>query len=477
MKKFFLCAAAFALIAGCSKESGSNEDPTNPGPESNPPKIENIELSNGATFDGSVDVAVASEPLTISLTCKNADTFRWSLDGQEVEGADTNSYVFSDTEWSGSHTLGVELTNSETAEKIDSSFVIDVYGPYKGKLLAVAGDGAVTVLKEDYTVEEQGLSIERVSMPQRVVRFGSELFVVSAGGAEPLVVADAQTLKRKKTIAGDGSGDKTVFPDCGTPYTVTKVDDTKAYVICAMNASTGGFMVADLTEKKIVRHVVVAKNVPEPMVRAGENLLGVTSESVYAVDPATDAVTTVAGDFGANRSVVGIAADPEGAVYVAVGAEDAGTGAVEGSSAKIVKLNGKSFAVEKEYPLEGVLLNSYSMGNSMEMYASGSGLVCTPDGKALVFYGTTAFGFTGGTTDIYRYDLTTEKLTTIRTGLSLGSSGSLDLSGDAKTAFAGMGDGPYAYMYDFYRYDLESGTQTRLCAGGSYAAGSVIDLR
>ena len=473
MKKFFFCAAAFALIAGCSKESGSNEDPTNPGPELNPPKIENIELSNGATFDGSVDVAVASEPLTISLTCKNTDTFRWSLDGQVVEGADTNSYVFSDTEWSGSHTLGVELTNSETAEKIDSSFVIDVYGPYKGKLLAVAGDGAVTVLEGDYTVEEQGLSIERVSMPQRVVRFGSELFVVSAGGAEPLVVADAQTLKRKKTIAGDGSGDKTVFPDCGTPYTVTKVDDTKAYVICAMNASTGGFMVADLTEKKIVRHVVVAKNVPEPMVRAGENLLGVTSDAVYAVDPATDAVTTVAGDFGANRSVVGIAADPEGAVYVAVGAEDAGTGAVEGSSAKIVKLNGKSFAVEKEYPLEGVLLNSYSMG----MYASGSGLVCTPDGKALVFYGTTAFGFTGGTTDIYRYDLTTEKLTTIRTGLSLGSSGSLDLSGDAKTAFAGMGDGPYAYMYDFYRYDLESGTQTRLCAGGSNAAGSVIDLR
>ena len=473
MKKFFFCAAAFALIAGCSKESGSNEDPTNPGPESNPPKIENIELSNGATFDGSVDVAVASEPLTISLTCKNADTFRWSLDGQVVEGADTNSYVFSDTEWSGSHTLSIELTNSETAEKIDSSFVIDVYGPYKGKLLAVAGDGAVTVLKEDYTVEEQGLSIERVPMPQRVVRFGSELFVVSAGGAEPLVVADAQTLKRKKTIAGDGSGDKTVFPDCGTPYTVTKVDDTKAYVICAMNASTGGFMVADLTEKKIVRHVVVAKNVPEPMVRAGENLLGVTSESVYTVDPETDAVTTVAGDFGANRSVVGIAADPEGAVYVAVGAEDAGTGAVEGSSAKIVKLNGKSFAVEKEYPLEGVLLNSYSMG----MYISGSGLACTPDGKALVFYGTTAFGFMGGSTNIYRYDLTTEKLTVIQTGLSLGSSGSLDLSGDAKTAFAGMGDGPYAYMYDFYRYDLESGTQTRLCAGGSYAAGSVIDLR
>lgn len=473
MKKFFFCAAAFALIAGCSKESGSNEDPTNPGPESNPPKIENIELSNGATFDGSVDVAVASEPLTISLTCKNTDTFRWSLDGQVVEGADTNSYVFSDTEWSGSHTVTVELGNDTTAEKIDSSFVIDVYGPYKGKLLAVAGDGAVTVLKEDYTVEEQGLSIGRVPMPQRVVRFGSELFVVSAGGAEPLVVADAQTLKRKKTIAGDGSGDKTVFPDCGTPYTVTKVDDTKAYVICAMNASTGGFMVADLTEKKIVRHVVVAKNVPEPMVRAGENLLGVTSESVYTVDPETDAVTTVAGDFGANRSVVGIAADPEGAVYVAVGAEDAGTGAVEGSSAKIVKLNGKSFAVEKEYPLEGVLLNSYSMG----MYISGSGLACTPDGKALVFYGTTAFGFMGGTTNIYRYDLTTEKLTTIRTGLSLGSSGSLDLSGDAKTAFAGMGDGPYAYMYDFYRYDLESGTQTRLCAGGSYAAGSVIDLR
>lgn len=473
MKKFFFCAAAFALIAGCSKESGSNEDPTNPGPESNPPKIENIELSNGATFDGSVDVAVASEPLTISLTCKNTDTFRWSLDGQEVEGADTNSYVFSDTEWSGSHTLSIELTNSETAEKIDSSFVIDVYGPYKGKLLAVAGDGAVTVLKEDYTVEEQGLSIERVSMPQRVVRFGSELFVVSAGGAEPLVVADAQTLKNKKTIAGDGTGNKEVFPNCGTPYTVTKVDDTKAYVICAMNASTGGFMVADLTEKKIVRHVVVAKNVPEPMVRAGENLLGVTSESVYAVDPATDAVTTVAGDFGANRSVVGIAADPEGAVYVAVGAEDAGTGAVEGSSAKIVKLNGKSFAVEKEYPLEGVLLNSYSMG----MYISGSGLACTPDGKALVFYGTTAFGFMGGSTNIYRYDLTTESLTTIETGLSLGSSGGLDLSNDGTTAFAGMGNGPYAYSYDFYRYDLESGTQTRLCAGGSYAAGSVIDLR
>ena len=42
MKKFFFCAAAFALIAGCSKESGSNEDPTNPGPESNPPKIENV---------------------------------------------------------------------------------------------------------------------------------------------------------------------------------------------------------------------------------------------------------------------------------------------------------------------------------------------------------------------------------------------------------------------------------------------------
>ncbi|WP_300748909.1 DUF5074 domain-containing protein [uncultured Alistipes sp.] len=473
MKKFFFCAAAFALIAGCSKESGSNEDPTNPGPESNPPKIENIELSNGATFDGSVDVAVASEPLTISLTCKNTDTFRWSLDGQVVEGADTNSYVFSDTEWSGSHTVTVELGNNTTAEKIDSSFVIDVYGPYKGKLLAVAGDGAVTVLEGDYTVEEQGLSIGRVPMPQRVVRFGSELFVVSAGGAEPLVVADAQTLKRKKTIAGDGSGDKTVFPDCGTPYTVTKVDDTKAYVICAMNASTGGFMVADLTEKKIVRHVVVAKNVPEPMVRAGENLLGVTSESVYTVDPETDAVTTVAGDFGANRSVVGIAADPEGAVYVAVGAEDVGMSAVEGSSAKIVKLNGKSFAVEKEYPLEGVLLNSYSMG----MYISGSGLACTPDGKALVFYGTTAFGFMGGTTNIYRYDLTTEKLTVIQTGLSLGSSGSLDLSGDAKTAFAGMGDGPYAYMYDFYRYDLESGTQTRLCAGGSYAAGSVIDLR
>ena len=473
MKKFFFCAAAFALIAGCSKESGSNEDPTNPGPESNPPKIENIELSNGATFDGSVDVAVASEPLTISLTCKNADTFRWSLDGQEVEGADTNSYVFSDTEWSGSHTVTVELGNNTTAEKIDSSFMINVNGPYKGKLLAIAGDGSVTVLNDDYTTAEEHLAIEKASMPQRVVRFGSELFVVSAGGAEPLVVADAQTLKNKKTIAGDGTGNKEVFPNCGTPYTVTKVDDTKAYVICAMNASTGGFMVADLTEKKIVRHVVVAKNVPEPMVRAGENLLGVTSESVYAVDPATDAVTTVAGDFGANRSVVGIAADPEGAVYVAVGAEDVGMSAVEGSSAKIVKLNGKSFAVEKEYPLEGVLLNSYSMG----MYASGSGLVCTPDGKALVFYGTTAFGFTGGTTDIYRYDLTTEELTTIRTGLSLGSSGSLDLSGDAKTAFAGMGDGPYAYMYDFYRYDLESGTQTRLCAGGSYAAGSVIDLR
>ena len=473
MKKFFFCAAAFALIAGCSKESGSNEDPTNPGPESNPPKIENIELSNGATFDGSVDVAVASEPLTISLTCKNADTFRWSLDGQVVEGADTNSYVFSDTEWSGSHTVTVELGNNTTAEKIDSSFMINVNGPYKGKFLAIAGDGSVTVLNDDYTTAEEHLAIENASMPQRVVRYGTELYAVAADGVYPLVVADAQTLKCKKVIVGDESGDKETFPDCGTPYTVTKVDDTKAYVICAMNASTGGFMVADLTEKKIVRHVVVAKNVPEPMVRAGENLLGVTSESVYAVDPATDAVTTVAGDFGANRSVVGIAADPEGAVYVAVGAEDAGTGAVEGSSAKIVKLNGKSFAVEKEYPLEGVLLNSYSMG----MYISGSGLVCTPDGKALVFYGTTAFGFTGGTTDIYRYDLTTEKLTTIRTGLSLGSSGSLDLSGDAKTAFAGMGDGPYAYMYDFYRYDLESGTQTRLCAGGSYAAGSVIDLR
>lgn len=473
MKKFFFCAAAFALIAGCSKESGSNEDPTNPGPESNPPKIENIELSNGATFDGSVDVAVASEPLTISLTCKNADTFRWSLDGQEVEGADTNSYVFSDTEWSGSHTVTVELGNNTTAEKIDSSFVIDVYGPYKGKLLAVAGDGAVTVLKEDYTVEEQGLSIERVSMPQRVVRFGSELFVVSAGGAEPLVVADAQTLKNKKTIAGDGTGNKEVFPNCGTPYTVTKVDDTKAYVICAMNASTGGFMVADLTEKKIVRHVVVAKNVPEPMVRAGENLLGVTSESVYTVDPETDAVTTVAGDFGANRSVVGIAADPEGAVYVAVGAEDVGMSAVEGSSAKIVKLDGKTFAVEKEYTLDGVLLNSYSMG----MYIGGSSLSCSADGRTLTFYGTTAFGFMGGSTNIYRYDLTTESLTTIETGLSLGSSGGLDLSNDGTTAFAGMGNGPYAYSYDFYRYDLAAGTQTLLCKGGSYAAGSVIDLR
>lgn len=473
MKKFFFCAAAFALIAGCSKESGSNEDPTNPGPESNPPKIENIELSNGATFDGSVDVAVASEPLTISLTCKNTDTFRWSLDGQVVEGADTNSYVFSDTEWSGSHTVTVELGNDTTAEKIDSSFMINVNGPYKGKLLAIAGDGSVTVLNDDYTTAEEHLAIENASMPQRVVRYGTELYAVAADGVYPLVVADAQTLKCKKVIVGDESGDKETFPACGTPYTVTKVDATKAYVICAMSASVGGFMVADLSNKKIVRHVVVEKNVPEPMVHVGDKLLGVTSDAVYAVDPATDAVTTVAGDFGANRSVVGIAADPEGAVYVAVGAEDVGMSAVEGSSAKIVKLNGKSFAVEKEYPLEGVLLNSYSM----EMYASGSGLVCTPDGKALVFYGTTAFGFTGGTTDIYRYDLTTESLTTIETGLSLGSSGGLDLSNDGTTAFAGMGNGPYAYMYDFYRYDLESGTQTRLCAGGSNAAGSVIDLR
>ena len=473
MKKFFFCAAAFALIAGCSKESGSNEDPTNPGPESNPPKIENIELSNGATFDGSVDVAVASEPLTISLTCKNTDTFRWSLDGQVVEGADTNSYVFSDTEWSGSHTVTVELGNDTTAEKIDSSFMINVNGPYKGKLLAIAGDGSVTVLNDDYTTAEEHLAIENASMPQRVVRYGTELYAVAADGVYPLVVADAQTLKCKKVIVGDESGDKETFPACGTPYTVTKVDATKAYVICAMSASVGGFMVADLSNKKIVRHVVVEKNVPEPMVHVGDKLLGVTSDAVYAVDPATDAVTTVAGDFGANRSVVGIAAGPDGEVYVAVGAEDQGMSAVAGSAAKIVKLDGKTFAVEKEYPLEGVLLNSYSMG----MYASGSGLVCTPDGKALVFYGTTAFGFMGGTTDIYRYDLTTEKLTTIRTGLSLGSSGSLDLSGDAKTAFAGMGDGPYAYMYDFYRYDLESGTQTRLCAGGSNAAGSVIDLR
>ena len=474
MKKFFLCAAAFAMLAGCNKESDGNDAPANSETPSKPPKIENIALSNGETFDGRIDLAVNSEPLTITLTCANADTYRWQLDGAAVEqNNDKTQFEFADTEWSGSHTLSIELTNSETAEKIDSSFVIDVYGPYKGKLLAVAGDGAVTVLEGDYTVEEQGLSIERVSMPQRVVRFGSELFVVSAGGAEPLVVADAQTLKRKKTIAGDGSGDKTVFPDCGTPYTVTKVDDTKAYVICAMDASTGGFMVADLTEKKIVRHVVVEKNVPEPMVHVGDKLLGVTSDAVYAVDPATDAVTIVASDFGANRSVVGIAAGPDGEVYVAVGAEDQGMSAVAGSAAKIVKLDGKTFAVEKEYTLDGVLLNSYSMG----LYIGGSSLSCSADGRTLTFYGTTAFGFMGGSTNIYRYDLTTESLTTIETGLSLGSSGGLDLSNDGTTAFAGMGNGPYAYSYDFYRYDLAAGTQTLLCKGGSYAAGSVIDLR
>lgn len=473
MKKFFFCAAAFALIAGCSKESGSNEDPTNPGPESNPPKIENIELSNGATFDGSVDVAVASAPLTISLTCKNADTFRWSLDGQEVEGADTNSYVFSDTEWSGSHTLSVELTNTATAEKLDSAFVINVNGPYRDKILAITGEGSVTVLNDDYTTAEQGLSIEQVSMPQRVVRFGSELYVVAADGTNPLVIADAQTLKYKKTILGDETGDKETFPNCGTPYTVTKVNDAKAYIICAMNASTGGFMVADLANKKIVRHVVVAKNVPEPMVRVGERLFGITSEEVYAVDPATDAVTTVAGSFGENRSVVGIAAGPDSMLYVAVGAEATGMSAVAGSSAKIVKINGRTFAVEKEYPLDGVLLNSYATG----MYTGGSSLRCSADGKRLTFYGTTAFGFMGGSTNIYRYDLTTESLTTIQTGLSLGSSGALDLSSDGSTAFAGMGDGPYAFSYDFYRFDLTSGTQTQLCRGGSYAAGSVIDLR
>lgn len=473
MKKFFFCAAAFAMIAGCSKESGSNEDPTNPGPESNPPKIENIELSNGATFDGSVDVAVASEPLTISLTCKNADTFRWSLDGQEVEGADTNSYVFSDTEWSGSHTVTVELGNDTTAEKIDSSFMINVNGPYKGKLLAIAGDGSVTVLNDDYTTAEEHLAIENASMPQRVVRYGTELYAVAADGAYPLVVADAQTLKCKKVIVGDESGDKEAFPACGTPYTVTKVDATKAYVICAMSASVGGFMVADLSNKKIVRHVVVEKNIPEPMVHVGDKLLGVTSDAVYAVDPATDAVTIVASDFGANRSVVGIAAGPDGEVYVAVGAEDQGMSAVAGSAAKIVKLDGKTFAVEKEYTLDGVLLNSYSMG----MYIGGSSLSCSADGRTLTFYGTTAFGFMGGSTNIYRYDLTTESLTTIETGLSLGSSGGLDLSNDGTTAFAGMGNGPYAYSYDFYRYDLAAGTQTLLCKGGSYAAGSVIDLR
>lgn len=460
MKNFFCCALALAVFVSCGKDEGGNEEGTLV------PKITGIAFSDGQSLANGINLDVDSDPVTITLSAEDADSYKWTLDGEEITSASGNSCRFSDTKWSGAHTLTVSLTNSRYATTADTSFTINVNGPYRGKLLAIGGEGGITVLNEDYSTFESDKRISGVSANQGAALYGNDLYV-TVGGDNPLVIADPQTLKAKKVIEKGNSGDKETFPSCGTIYRTFKVDDRKAYIICAQSATIGGFQVVDLTERKVVRHVVVPKNIPELMCRLGDKVLGATSEGLYTVDPETDAVTPVSAAFGENRHVVGLTVGNEGEIYVAVGAEFSGMRAVAGSSGKIVRLNGTTFAVEKEYPLSGALLNAYTMG-----YTDGSGLRHLPGENALLFYGKDSFIY-GAKTNVYLFDLNAERLTTISTGQSLGSAGTLDLSYDRKTVFGGFG----SYSYAFYRFDLSTGTSAKLCNGNGYSAGSVIDLR
>ncbi len=469
MKVKLFYALALGLLVSCS-----DDDKKEIVPPIELPEIEKITLSNGETFDGKIEMEVGQEnPVTITLACKNVDTYQWTLDGKVDADVTGNTYTFSNTEWSGKHELAVSLGNTQTSEKLDSTIVINVKGEYAGKILAIMADGETTVYDGSYQVFADDKEFvgdwSTGGQLQMACLFGDDLYCVSTG-KEPMAIIDPQTLKVKRKIAAGDAADKETFPSCGTTYTVSKVNDKKAYIICAASAKLGGFRVVDLETGKIVKHQVVAKNIAEKMICLDNSrVLGAAADRLYIVNPETDAITDVAVTIGENRSIAGIAFNGDNTVYVAVSAEVQGSSFVSGSNAKIICLDAKTLkATGKEYELSGVFLNANS-------YAGGSSGLCYIDGY-LCFYGKISLGW-GGAANIYRYDLKNEELITIETGGSI-EQGLLYISSDAQSAFA-MQLANYMY-YECYRYDFA--TQSKMekifrSGSSSQAPGAVVDLR
>lgn len=477
MKVKLFYALALGLLVSCS-----DDDKKEIVPPIELPEIEKITLSNGETFDGKIEMEVGQEnPVTITLACKNVDTYQWTLDGKVDADVTGNTYTFSNTEWSGKHELAVSLGNTQTSEKLDSTIVINVKGEYAGKILAIMADGETTVYDgSDGSYQVFADDKEFVGdwstngQLQMACLFGNDLYCVSTGKDFPMAVIDPQTLKVKRKIAAGDATDKETFPSCGTTYTVSKVNDKKAYIICATSATLGGFRVVDLETGKIVKHQVVAKNIAEKMICLDDSrVLGVASDRLYTVNPETDVVTDVPVTIGENRFIVGIAFNGDNTVYVAVSAEVQGSGYsssfVSGSNAKIICLDAKTLkATGKEYELSGVFLNANS-------YMGGLSGLCYINGY-LCFYGKTSLSY-GGSANIYRYDLEKEELVTIETGGSI-EQGLLYISSDAQSAFA-MQFANYMY-YECYRYDFA--TQSKMekifrSGSSSQAPGAVVDLR